>query len=156
MSSVDLWMRDILASYGIIVSIILCVVIWMIRKWPTLRKDIYRAHLLGFEMECAELASPYKEHLFKALQYIVSNDEMLRSMGAIRILEIGVKTGANIILVRTVYLCNFRHRVLVTLVREERMNICPSFVVCLGLLSYLLSFFFFHRTRLMYFVLFNK
>ncbi|XP_011691058.1 PREDICTED: methyltransferase-like protein 7A isoform X2 [Wasmannia auropunctata] len=47
-------------------------------------------------MECAELASPYKEHLFKALQDIISNDEMLRSMGSIRILEIGVKTGENI------------------------------------------------------------
>ncbi|EZA53390.1 Methyltransferase-like protein 7A [Ooceraea biroi] len=76
--------------------IILCIGIWIIRKWPGLRKDIYKAHLLGFEIECAELASPYKEHLFKALQYIVSNDEMLRSMGSIRILEIGVKTGENI------------------------------------------------------------
>ncbi|XP_077267088.1 thiol S-methyltransferase TMT1A-like isoform X1 [Temnothorax americanus] len=95
MSSTDLWMRDILASYGVILLIISCVAIWMIEKWPTLRKDTYRAHLLGFEMECAELASPYKEHLFKVLQYIVSNDEMLRSMGSIRILEIGVKTGAN-------------------------------------------------------------
>lgn len=88
-------MRDVLASYGVITSIVLCIVIWMIQKWPALRKESYRAHLLGFEMECAELATPYKEHLFKALQYIVSNDEMLRSMGSIRILEIGVKTGAN-------------------------------------------------------------
>lgn len=95
MSSIDVWMRDILASYGVIALIILCVVIWMIQKWPTLRKDTYRAHLLGFEMECAELANPYKEHLFKALQYIVSSDEMLRSMNSIRILEIGVKTGTN-------------------------------------------------------------
>ncbi|XP_011691056.1 PREDICTED: methyltransferase-like protein 7A isoform X1 [Wasmannia auropunctata] len=96
MSNIDLWMRDVLASYGIIGLIILCVVIWIIQKWPTLRKDTYKAHLLGFEMECAELASPYKEHLFKALQDIISNDEMLRSMGSIRILEIGVKTGENI------------------------------------------------------------
>lgn len=95
MSNNDLWVRDILASYGVIVMITLCIVIWAIRKWPTLRKDIYKTHLLGFEMEFAELASPYKEHLFKALQYIVSNDEMLRSMGSIRILEIGVKTGMN-------------------------------------------------------------
>lgn len=95
MSGIDVWMRDILASYGVIASITLCTVIWMIQKWLTLRKDTYRTHLLGFEMECAELASPYKEHLFKALQYIVSNDEMLRSMSSIRILEIGVKTGTN-------------------------------------------------------------
>lgn len=102
MSNIDLWMRDVLASYGIIILIILYVVIWMIQKWPTLRKDTYRAHLLGFEMECAELASPYKEHLFKALQHIASNDEMLRSMGSIRILEIGVKTGANCISARMI------------------------------------------------------
>lgn len=94
MSNIDLWIRDVLASYGVITSIVLCIVIWIIQKWPTLRKDSYRAHLLGFEIECAELATPYKEHLFKALQYIVSTDEMLRSMGSIRILEIGVKTGA--------------------------------------------------------------
>lgn len=100
MSNNDLWIRDILASYGVIVMFILCIVIWTIRKWPTLRKDIYKAHLLGFEIECAELASPYKEHLFKTLQYIVSNDEILRSMGSIRILEIGVKTGVNRIYAR--------------------------------------------------------
>jgi len=95
MSNNDLWMRDVLASYGVIAVLVLCVVIWIIRKWPTLRKDIYKAHLLGFEVECAELAGPYKEHLFKALQCIASNDEMLRSMDSIRILEIGVKTGLN-------------------------------------------------------------
>ncbi|XP_012527730.1 methyltransferase-like protein 7A [Monomorium pharaonis] len=96
MSSIDLWICDVLGSYGIIALIILYIVIWTIKKWPMLQKDTYRTHLVGFEMECAELANPYKEHLFKALQDIVSNDEMLRSMGSIRILEIGVKTGENI------------------------------------------------------------
>jgi hypothetical protein len=95
MSNNDLWIRDILASYGVIAVLMLCVVIWIVQKWPALRKDIYKAHLLGFEVECAELASPYKEHLFKALRCIASNDEMLRSMDSIRILEIGVKTGVN-------------------------------------------------------------
>ncbi|XP_011630835.1 methyltransferase-like protein 7A [Pogonomyrmex barbatus] len=96
MSNNDLWVRDVLASYGIIALIILCIAIWIIQKWSTVRKDTYKSYLLGFEMECAELSSPYKEHLFKALRYIVSNDQVLRSMGSIRILEIGVKTGENI------------------------------------------------------------
>lgn len=95
MSNYDLWVRDILASYGVITMIISCITIWIIQKWPTWRKNIYKTHLLGFEMEYAELASPYKEHLFKTLQCMVSNDEMLRSMGCIRILEIGIKTGVN-------------------------------------------------------------
>nr|XP_012234060.1 PREDICTED: methyltransferase-like protein 7A isoform X2 [Linepithema humile] len=96
MSNYDLWIRDILTSYGVITMIIFCIMIWIIQKWPIWRKNIYRAHLLGLEMEYAELASPYKEHLFKALQCVISNDEMLRSMGCIRILEIGIKTGENI------------------------------------------------------------
>ncbi|XP_019698021.1 methyltransferase-like protein 7A [Harpegnathos saltator] len=96
MSNNDLWIRDILASYGVVAMIILCLVIWIIRELPKLRRNTYKAHLLGFEMECAELASPYKEHLFKTLQCIVSNDEILQSMGSIRVLEIGVKTGENI------------------------------------------------------------
>lgn len=95
MSNNDLWIRDILANYGVIAMVILCIVIWIVREFPKLRRNTYKAHLLGFEMECAELASPYKEHLFKVLQYIVSNDEILRSMGSIRVLEIGVKTGVN-------------------------------------------------------------
>ncbi|XP_014469089.1 PREDICTED: methyltransferase-like protein 7A isoform X2 [Dinoponera quadriceps] len=68
MSNNDLWIRDILASYGVIAMIILCIVIWIIRELPKLRRNTYKAHLLGFEMECAELASLYKEHLFKVLQ----------------------------------------------------------------------------------------
>lgn len=95
MSNHDLWMRNIFASYGVAVIIILCIVMWTIKKWPTLRRNIYKTYLLGFETECAELANPYKVHLFKIMECIVSNDELLRSMGSIRILEIGVKTGVN-------------------------------------------------------------
>lgn len=100
MSNDDLWIRDTLASYGLIVITMLCIVIWFVRRWPTLLQETYKAHLLGFEIECAELMSPYKEHLFTTLHRTISNDEMLRSMSSIRVLEIGVKTGANRICAR--------------------------------------------------------
>jgi len=41
MGNIDLWMRDIFASYRVTTLIILCVVIWTILKWLTLRKDTY-------------------------------------------------------------------------------------------------------------------
>ncbi|XP_017762667.1 PREDICTED: methyltransferase-like protein 7A isoform X2 [Eufriesea mexicana] len=56
----------------------------------------YKTYLTGFEVECADLMAPYKKHLFESLQHIVSSDTVLRSMGCIRLLEIGVKTGENI------------------------------------------------------------
>ncbi|XP_012249522.1 methyltransferase-like protein 7A [Bombus impatiens] len=96
MSSKDLWMRDVITSYGLLVLIFLTMVISILRKWPNLRQYVYKVHLTGFEVECAELMVPYKKHLFKSLQYIVSSDKVLRSMGCIRLLEIGVKTGENI------------------------------------------------------------
>ncbi|XP_020289717.1 methyltransferase-like protein 7A [Pseudomyrmex gracilis] len=96
MSNNDLWVRDVLSSYGLIAMIVLCIAIWTIQKWPTLLKDIYKAHLLGYETECAKLSSPYREYLFSTLSCVVSNDEMLCSMGCLRVLEIGVKTGENI------------------------------------------------------------
>lgn len=95
MSNNDLWVRDVISSYGLIAMIVLCIAIWTIQKWPTILRDIYKDHLLGYETECAELSSPYREYLFSTLNCVVSNDEMLRSMGCLRVLEIGVKTGVD-------------------------------------------------------------
>ncbi|KAG7212825.1 hypothetical protein KM043_002182 [Ampulex compressa] len=96
MGTSDLWMRDVVTSYGLIVVLFACVAYYLSQKWSKLCENCYKAHLLGFEMECAELAAPYKKDLFESLQQIISHDKVLRSMGCIRILEIGVKTGENI------------------------------------------------------------
>lgn len=96
MSNSDLWIRDIITSYGLSTLILVLLTIWIARRWSSLQRRIYKAYLTGFEVECSELASPYKKHLFKSLQHIVSSDNVLRSMDCIRLLEIGVKTGENI------------------------------------------------------------
>lgn len=93
MSSSDLWMRDIVAKYGLI---FLCTVIFSTLiswRWSRFRQHHFKTFLLGFESECAELASIHKRQLFQQLEKLVSHDEVLRSLGRIRILEIGVKTG---------------------------------------------------------------
>lgn len=96
MSASDLWLRDVFTKYGLIVMIVLLVSFWINYKWSKVRRNIYKAYLLGFETECAELADSYKRRLFRSLDQIVSHDETLRSMGQIRVLEIGVKTGNEI------------------------------------------------------------
>ena len=93
MSASDLWLRDVFTKCGLIVVIVLFVSFWINYKWSKVRQNIYKAYLLGFETECAELADSYKRRLFRSLERIVSHDENLRSMGQIRVLEIGVKTG---------------------------------------------------------------
>ncbi|XP_029040197.1 methyltransferase-like protein 7A [Osmia bicornis bicornis] len=96
MSNSDLWIRDIITSYGLSSVLLVLLTIWISRKWSDLQRTIYKAYLTGFEVECSELATSYKKHLFKSLQHIVSSDNVLRSMNCIRLLEIGVKTGENI------------------------------------------------------------
>lgn len=96
MSNNDLWIRDVITSYGLLLFVSIIAVILMSRKWSDLKKCIYKAYLTGFEVECAELMIPYKKLLFKSLQHVVSGDKVLRSMGCIRLLEIGIKTGENI------------------------------------------------------------
>ncbi|KAK2580145.1 hypothetical protein KPH14_012418 [Odynerus spinipes] len=96
MSSGDLWLRDTATSYGQIIILLFLIIFVINRKWKKLCERVYKAHLVGFELECAELAFPYKRELFKILRKIVSDDEILRSLGCIRVLEIGVKTGDNI------------------------------------------------------------
>ncbi|CAK9820578.1 Thiol S-methyltransferase METTL7B [Anthophora plagiata] len=96
MSNSDLWMRDVITSYGLLLVLSVLAIVVISRKWPSLQKSIYKAYLTGFEAECAELAVPYKKHLFESLEHITSCDNVLRSMGCIRLLEIGVKTGENI------------------------------------------------------------
>ncbi|XP_017893553.1 methyltransferase-like protein 7A [Ceratina calcarata] len=96
MSSSDLWIRDVITSYGLPAIILILIAISISQNWPWLRKCIYKCYLTGFEAECAELMAPYKKCLFESLQHVVSSDRVLRAMGCIRLLEIGVKTGENI------------------------------------------------------------
>ncbi|XP_076673605.1 thiol S-methyltransferase TMT1A-like [Andrena cerasifolii] len=96
MSNSDLWIRDLITNYGLLSIVLILTAFWIYRKWSDLQKSVYRGYLTGFEVECAELALPYKKYLFELLQNVVSNDCVLRSMGCIRLLEIGVKTGENI------------------------------------------------------------
>ncbi|XP_043267148.1 methyltransferase-like protein 7A [Venturia canescens] len=96
MSTSDLWIRDIVSYYGYILLGFL-IISWLVaRRWRKFAENVYRSHLLGFETECADLVAPYKKKLFEQLKYLESNDEILRSLGRIRILEVGVKTGENI------------------------------------------------------------
>ncbi|XP_012285681.1 uncharacterized protein LOC105702586 isoform X2 [Orussus abietinus] len=96
MSEEDLWIRDLVTTYGAVLVFVSSVIFYFSWRWPKLRGAILRAHLQGFETECAELMTPYKKQLFKDLDEITSKDEILRSLGRIRILEIGVKMGDNI------------------------------------------------------------
>ena len=93
MSASDLWLRDVCTKYGLIVVVILLLSFVINYKWSKVRAYIYKSYLLGFEVECAKLAASYKRRLFRPLEQIVSHDETLRSLGRIRVLEIGVKTG---------------------------------------------------------------
>lgn len=94
MSNNDLWIRDVITNYGLLLVGIL-IGILISRKCLNLQKRIYKTYLTGFEVECAELMILYKKHLFKSLQYVVSSDKVLQSMNCIRLLEIGVKTGVH-------------------------------------------------------------
>ncbi|XP_076239668.1 thiol S-methyltransferase TMT1A-like isoform X2 [Calliopsis andreniformis] len=96
MSNSDLWMRDIITSYGVVTFIFILTVIWIHQRWSDLQRSIFKSYLTGFEVECAELTAPYRKHLFELLENMISNDGLLRSMDCIRLLEIGVKTGENI------------------------------------------------------------
>ncbi|XP_015120552.1 methyltransferase-like protein 7B [Diachasma alloeum] len=96
MGAIDLWIKEILTVYGstlLITLVIVSIVNW---QWARFVKNIYRLHLVGFEAECAELAGNDKKRLFAPLNGAFSNDEILQSERAIRLLEIGVKTGENI------------------------------------------------------------
>lgn len=93
MSTIDLWLRDLVTKYGLIVIVIVLLSSLISWKWSRFRQSNYKAFLLGFETECSELASSYKKKLFAPLEHIVSHDEVLRALKSIRILEIGVKTG---------------------------------------------------------------
>lgn len=95
MSDCDLWVRDLFTAYGFLVLALSVITIFIWTRRSSLQKSIYKSYLTGFEVECAELALPYKKHLFGLLQEIVSSDDRLRSMGCIRVLEIGVKTGGH-------------------------------------------------------------
>lgn len=87
-------MRDVMMNY-MLISILFVIVFVLINcKWPRFCDKVYKTHLLGFETECAQLAGSYKTSLFKSLEHIVSCDKHLRDKGVIRVLEIGVKTGA--------------------------------------------------------------
>ncbi|XP_016839761.1 methyltransferase-like protein 7A isoform X2 [Nasonia vitripennis] len=96
MSTIDLWVRDLVTKYGLIVIVFVVLSSLISWKWSRFRQSNYKAFLIGFETECAELASSYKKKLFAPLEHMVSHDEVLRSLNSIRILEIGVKTGDNI------------------------------------------------------------
>ncbi|XP_063975665.1 thiol S-methyltransferase TMT1A-like [Diachasmimorpha longicaudata] len=96
MGAVDLLIKEIITVYGstlLLTVVIVYIVHW---QWAKFVKNIYRLHLMGFEAECAELAVNYKKRLFAPLNGAISNDKILQSEGAIRLLEIGVKTGENI------------------------------------------------------------
>lgn len=95
MSSNDLWIRDVITNYGLLLLVVILIGILISRKWLNLQKRIYKAYLTGFEVECAELMTSYKKHLFKSLQHVISSDKVLKSMNCIRLLEIGVKTGVH-------------------------------------------------------------
>ena len=93
MGTTDLWMRDIITYYGTIV-VGFTIISWILtRQWYRFQQNLNRSHLLGFEAECADLAVNYKKELFEPLGRMLSKDEILRSIGSIRVLEIGVKTG---------------------------------------------------------------
>ncbi|XP_025602422.1 putative methyltransferase-like protein 7A [Athalia rosae] len=96
MSYNDLWIRDLGARYGVALLAILAIVFWMASRWPKMRESWYRDYLIGFEVECSDLAAFHKRRLFEPLHCLISADETLRDVGRIRILEIGVKTGENI------------------------------------------------------------
>ncbi|XP_015601578.1 methyltransferase-like protein 7A [Cephus cinctus] len=96
MSAKDLWIRDLITIYGSILIVTSVLIFWITKKWSKFCENLYRSYLLGFEMECAELAGSHKKRLFKNLRYTESKDEILKIMGKVRILEIGVKTGNNI------------------------------------------------------------
>jgi hypothetical protein len=93
MSASDLWIRDLITKYILTIIIIIILSILISWKWSRFRQHYFEAFLLGFESECAELTSTYKKRLFAPLKKFVSQDETLRCLGQIRILEIGVKTG---------------------------------------------------------------
>ncbi|XP_076628898.1 thiol S-methyltransferase TMT1A-like [Colletes latitarsis] len=96
MSNSDLWVRNVITNYGFVSIVFTYAIFWISSKWSDLQRSVYKSCLTGFEVECAELSSQYKKNLFELLQHIISNDSRLRSMGCIRVLEIGVKTGENI------------------------------------------------------------
>ncbi|XP_058804216.1 N6-adenosine-methyltransferase TMT1A-like [Phymastichus coffea] len=96
MSSGDLWMRDLITTYGLALLVSACALIVFSWSWSRFRQNHFKSFLLGFECECAQLASAHKKRLFSVLRQTVSHDELLRSLNRIRILEIGVKTGDNI------------------------------------------------------------
>ncbi|XP_043684876.1 methyltransferase-like protein 7A [Vespula pensylvanica] len=96
MSNSDLWLRDTATFYGKLIITLFISMLIIVRNWTKLCEIVYKSYLVGFELEFAELAFPYKKELFKILGTMISNDELLRSMGCIRLLEIGVKTGDNI------------------------------------------------------------
>lgn len=97
MSVYDVWVRDTLSRYGIITVTAVLVIVWVKVKWPKFKQYVYKSYLVGFEAECAELASPYKTKLFSLIEQRQSRDAFLRSVGRIRILEIGVKTGTKLL-----------------------------------------------------------
>ncbi|XP_074102862.1 thiol S-methyltransferase TMT1B-like [Cotesia typhae] len=96
MATCDIWIRNIISIYGLLLIIMLIIYYFVNSKWCKLTNYIYRSHLLGFESECAEVAVPYKRRLFESLNNLESYDKFLRFNNCIRVLEIGVKTGQNI------------------------------------------------------------
>lgn len=94
MSYIDLWVRDLGAHYGLMVIISLIIILCVVSRWSKVRETWYRDYLIGFETECSDLAAFHKRRLFEPLKCLVSADEVLRDLGRIRILEIGVKTGS--------------------------------------------------------------
>lgn len=93
MGAIDLWLKEIFTLYGSLLFAILVIVYVVNWWWSKLVKSVYRLHLIGFETECADISAAYKKRLFAPLSSTVSSDEILKSEGAIRVLEIGVKTG---------------------------------------------------------------
>lgn len=98
MSSGDLWFRDTIKYFALaaISLIILTCLVWW--KWTRFRQSHFRAHLLGFESECSELAAEHKQELFANLKHVISHDPILRGSHKLRLLEIGVKTGVKFFL----------------------------------------------------------
>lgn len=96
MAAVDLWIRDMITAYGSVLIILPVIIFALDWLWTKLAKSIYRLHLVGFEAESADLAQSYKRQLFAPLNVAYSNDQVLRSLNVIRVLEIGVKTGRSI------------------------------------------------------------
>lgn len=58
MSNNDLWIRDVITDYGLLLLVVIFIGILISRKWLNLQKRIYKAYLTGFEVECAELMTP--------------------------------------------------------------------------------------------------